>query len=157
MCIFSGLAKKNKTSLVKSSQPYKSGQHPPLVNTCNISRTFYTSIMNDVSDSISWNDCILNENLEKNDFQICKPIKDSKSTTTIIDNQPLPSSSYHVLDSFSIETSDLESNPLRVIKLKNILKEFTSVVDDNGVELNIDSLGGRGKKKIIKIPSSGHL
>ena len=44
-----------------------------------------------------------------------------------------------------------------LINLKNILKEVTSVLEDNGIELNIDSWGGRGKKKIIKIPSSGHL
>ena len=96
------------------------------------------------------NDCLLNKNLEKSDVQICKPIIESKSTTTIIDNPPLPSSGYPVLDSLSIETSDLESDPLRVIKLSNILKEFTSVLDDNGIELNIDSRGGRGKKKSLK-------
>ena len=84
--------------------------------------------MDDISDSISWNDCILNKNLEKSDVQICKPIMDSKSTTTIIDNSPLPSSSYPVLDSLYIETSYLDSNPLRVIKLKYILNEVTSVL-----------------------------
>ena len=113
--------------------------------------------MDDISDSVSWNDCILNKNLEKSDFQICKSIIDSNSTTTIIDNLPLPSSSYPVLDSLSIEISDLESNPLRVIKLKNILKEVTSVLEDNGIELNINSWDGCGRKKIINIPSSGHL
>ena len=113
--------------------------------------------MDDISDSISWNDCILNNNLEKSDVQICKSIIDSKSTTTIIDNSPLPSSSYHVLDSLYIETFALESNPLRVIKLKNTLKEVTSVLEGNGIELNIDSWSGRGKHKIIKILSSGYL
>ena len=44
-----------------------------------------------------------------------------------------------------------------MIKLKNILKEVTSVLEDNGIGLNIDSWGGRGKNKIIKIPSSGYL
>ena len=112
--------------------------------------------MDDISDSTSWNNCILNKNLEKSDAQICKSIIDSNTTTTTIDNPPLPSSSYPVLDSLSIETSALESNHLHVIRLKNILKEFTSVLEGNGIELNIDSWGGRGKKKIIKIPSSGH-
>ena len=37
------------------------------------------------------------------------------------------------------------------------MEEITSVLEDNGIELNIDSWGGRGKKKIIKILSSGHL
>ena len=81
--------------------------------------------------------------MEKSDVQICKPIIESKSTTTIIDNSPLLSSSYPVLDSLSIEISGLESNPLRVIKLKNILKDVTSVLEDNRIELNIDSWGGR--------------
>ena len=44
-----------------------------------------------------------------------------------------------------------------MIKLKNILKEVTSVLEDNGIGLNIDSWGGRGKNKIIKMPSSSHL
>ena len=72
--------------------------------------------------------------MEKIDVQICKSIINSKSTTTIIDNSPLPSPSYPVLDSLSIETSDVESNPIRVIKLKNILKEATCVLED--IELN---------------------
>ena len=93
--------------------------------------------MDDISDSISWNDCLLNKNLEKSDVQICKAIIDSKSTTTIIDNSPLPSSSYSVLDSLSIETSDLESNPLCVIKLKNILKEVNFVLE-YCLHLNLD-------------------
>ena len=37
-----------------------------------------------------------------------------------------------------------------MIKLKNILKEVTSVLEDNGIELNIDSWGGRGKNKSLK-------
>ena len=44
-----------------------------------------------------------------------------------------------------------------MIKLKYILKENTYVLEDNGIELNIDSWGGRGKKEIINIPSSGHV
>ena len=148
---FIRIGNKNNTSFVKVFQQCKSSQHPPLINTCNISRIFLSAIKDDIFDSISWNDCLLNKNLEKSDVQICKPIIESKSTTTIIDNPPLPSSSYLVLDSLSIETTDLESNPFRVINLKNILKEV------NGIELNIDSWGGRGKKKIIKIPSFGHL
>ena len=77
---------------------------------------------------------------------MCKPIIEYNSTTTIIDSPPLPSSSYPVLNSLSIETSDLENNPLRVKKLKNILKEVTSVLEGNGIELNINSWGGRGKR-----------
>ena len=110
-----------------------------MVNTCKISCIFLAAIKDNISDSVSWNDCLLNRNLEKSDVQICKPIIESNSTTTIIDSPPLPSSIYPILDSLSIETSDLENNPLRVIKLKNILKEVTSVLEDNGIELNIDS------------------
>ena len=111
---------KNKFSFVKATQQYKSGQHPLLVNICNISRIFLAAIRDDISDSISWNDCLLKKNLEKCDVQICKLIIESKSTTTIIDNPPVPSSSYPVLESLNIELSHLESNSLHVIKLKNI-------------------------------------
>ena len=79
---------KNNTSFVKAPQQYKSGQHPPFVNTCNIIFVFLAVIKDDISNSISWND------LEKSDVQICKPIIESKPTTTIIDNPPLPSTSY---------------------------------------------------------------
>ena len=130
---FLRIGKNSNTSFVKASQQYKSGQHPSLVNTCNISRIFLAAIMDDISDSISWNDCILNKNLEKSDVQICKSIIDSNSTTTIIDNPPLPSSKYPLLDSLSIETSDLESNHIRVIKLKEIMKEVTRVLEINEI------------------------
>ena len=36
-------------------------------------------------------------------------------TTTIIGNSPILSSKYPLLESLSIETSDLKNNPLRVI------------------------------------------
>ena len=42
--------------------------------------------------------------------------------------------------------SDLETNPLRVIKLKKIMKEVTRVLEDNQISMNIESWGGRGKK-----------
>ena len=42
-------------------------------------------------------------------------------------------------------------------KVKEYLKEVTSILEDNEIELNINSWDSRGKKKIIKIPSSGHL
>ena len=134
---FLRIGKNNNTSFVKASQQYKSGRHPPLVNICNISHIFLAAIMDDIFGSISWNDRILNKNLEKSDVQICKPIMDSKSTTTMIDNSPLPSSSYLVLDSLSIETSGLESNPLRMIKLNNILKEVTSDLEDNDPHITL--------------------
>ena len=42
--------------------------------------------------------------------------------------------------------SDLETNPLRVIKLKKIMKEVTRVLEDNQISMNIESWGGRKKK-----------
>ena len=58
-------------------------------------------------------------------------VKFSNFTTTIIDNPPLLSSKFPLLDSLSIETSDLETNSLRVIKLKNTMKEVNRVSEDN--------------------------
>ena len=62
-----------------------------------------------------------------------------------MDNSHLLSSKYPVLDSLSIETFDLETNPLRVIKLQNIMKEVTRILKDNEISMDIESWGGRGK------------
>ena len=69
----------------------------------------------------------------------------SISTTIIIENSTVLSSKYHLLESLSIETSDLKNNPLRVIKLKNIMKELTSVLEYNEIEMDIVCWGSRGK------------
>ena len=74
--------------------------------------------MDEISDSISWNECINNNNMEKSDVPNSKLKNISNITTTIIDNPPLSSSKYALLDSLSIETYDLETNPFRVIKVK---------------------------------------
>ena len=52
---------------------------------------------------------------------------------------------------------DLKNNPLHMIKLKNIMKELTCVLKCNEIKIYIVCWGGRGNKKIIKIPSSDHL
>ena len=78
------------------------------------------------------------------------------STTTIIDNSPVLSSKYLLLESLSIATSDLKNNPLHVIKLNNIKKELACVLEDNEIKMNIICWCCRGNKKLIKIPSSGH-
>ena len=64
---FVRIDQKNNTAFVKASQQYKSSQHLPLVKTFTISRLFLAVIKDDISDSISWNDCLLNKNLEKSD------------------------------------------------------------------------------------------
>ena len=43
-----------------------------------------------------------------------------------------------------------------MIKLMNIMKELTCVLEDNEIEMDIVCWSGRWKK-LIKIPSSGHL
>ena len=53
-------------SYLKASKQYKSGHFPPVINTCHISRTFFYSITIDISDSISWNECINNNSLKRN-------------------------------------------------------------------------------------------
>ena len=69
----------------------------------------------------------------------------SSDTTTIIDNPPLPSSKNPLLDSLSIEISDLETNSLRVIKLKSKMKEVIRILKDNEISMNVESWGGRKK------------
>ena len=92
----------------------------------------------------------------KNKVQISNFKNFPNSTTTIIDNPPVLSSKYYLLESLYIETSDLKTNYFRLIKLKSIMKEVTCVLEDNEIEISIDSWGGCGTKK-IKIPSSDHL
>ena len=61
------------------------------------------------------------------------------------------------MESLSIETSDLKNNPVRVIKLKNIMKELTCVLEVNEIEMNIECWGSRINRKVIKTSSSDHL
>jgi len=51
-------------SFLKVSKQYNSCHPPPVINTCNISRIFLVSIMDEISDSISWNECINNNNMK---------------------------------------------------------------------------------------------
>ena len=89
----------------------------------------------------------------KNEVQISNVKNVPNSTTTIIDNPPVLSPKYPLLESLSIEVSALKTNPLGVLRLKkkNIKKEETCVLEDNEIEMNIDSWDGRGKIIIIKI------
>ena len=113
--------------------------------------------MDEISDSISWNEYINNNNMKKSDVPNSNLKNVSNFTTTTIDNPPLLSSKYPLLDSLSIEISDLETNPLRVIKSKNIMKEVTRFFEDNQISMNIEIWGYREKKQIMHIPSSDHL
>ena len=54
-------------------------------------------------------------------------------------------------------TSDLKNNPVRLIELKNMMKELTCVLEDNEIEMDIECWGGHGNRKLIKISSSDHL
>ena len=74
---------------------------------------------------------------EKSDVPNSNLKNASNFTTTTINNPPLLSSKYPLLDSLSIDTSDLETNPLRVIKLKGIMKELSRFLEDNQILMNI--------------------
>ena len=67
------------------------------------------------------------------------------STITLINNSPVLLSKYHLLESLSTKSSDLKNNPLHLIKLNNIMKELTNVLEDNDVEMDIVCWGDRGK------------
>ena len=79
------------------------------------------------------------------------------STTTIIDNSPVLTSKYPILESSYVVTCNLKNNHVHLIKINNMMKELTCVLEDNEIEMNIKCWGGRVNKKLIKIPSSGHL
>ena len=53
-----------------------------------------------------------------------------------------------MLQSLSIESSNFEDTLLYVIKLNNPMKEVNIVLEDNNIEMNIDCLGGCGRKNI---------
>ena len=44
-----------------------------------------------------------------------------------------------------------------MIKLKNVMKQLNSVLEDNNIGMDIVCQGGRAKKKLMKVPSTGHL
>ena len=50
----------------------------------------------------------------------------------------------------SIEVSDLENNPFRVITLKNIMNKITSILEDNDIKKDIECWGGCGEKIVNK-------
>ena len=65
---FFRIGNKNYPSFLKTSKQYKS-RHPPPV--CNISHIFLVSIIDEISDSKYWNECINNNNnMEKVMFRL---------------------------------------------------------------------------------------
>ena len=67
---FVRIGNRNYPSFLKASKQYNSGHPPPVINKCNISRIFLESIMDDISHSISWTECIKINSLKKNEVQI---------------------------------------------------------------------------------------
>ena len=67
---FIRIGNKNYHSYDKAYKQYKSCHPPPVINTCNISSIFLASIMDEILDSISWNEYINNNNIEKVMFRI---------------------------------------------------------------------------------------
>ena len=53
------------------------------------------------------------------------------SATAIIDNSPALSFKYHILESLSNVTSNLNNNHVHLIKLKIMIEELTFVLEDN--------------------------
>ena len=84
--------------------------------------------------------------MKRSKVYVNQVINISISTTTLIDISPVLSSEYHFLEYLSIETSDLNNNPFHVLKLKNIMRELTSILEDNDIEIDIVCWGGRGEK-----------
>ena len=120
---FIRIGNKHYPSYLKASKQYSTGHLPPI----NISRIFLESITIIFQNFIFWNQCINNNSLKRNEVQISNVKNMPTSTTTIIDNSPVLSSKYLLLESLSIATSDLKNNPLHVIKLNNIKKELACV------------------------------
>ena len=67
---FLRIGNKNYPSFPKASKQYNSDHIPPVINTCHISRIFLASVMDDISNSMSWNEYINNNNLKKMRFRL---------------------------------------------------------------------------------------
>ena len=67
---FVRIGNRNYPSFFKASKQYNSGHPPPVINKCNISRVFLESIMDDISHSISWTECIKINSLKKTRFRL---------------------------------------------------------------------------------------
>ena len=77
---------------------------------------FLQSISFNISDYICCNECINSNSLKGNVVQVNEIIDEFISTTTFIDNSPVLSSKYSLVESLSIKTSNLNNNPFHVIK-----------------------------------------
>ena len=53
---------------------------------------------------------------------------------------------YPVLESLSVENSNLQENYFHVVMLQHIIKELASVLEDKGISMDIKSRGGHGIK-----------
>ena len=147
---------KNYPSYVKVPQQYNSSHPPPIIDTCRISRIFIQYITINISNYRCWNDCINSDRLNRYSVQVHKVTDVSISTTLLNENVHVLSSKYLLLESLSIAIFDLKNNPLHAVKLKNIMKEVTSVLEYNEIEMDIDCWGGRNFF-LIKISPSGNL
>ena len=58
------------------------------------------------------------------------------------------SSKHLLLESYYINTSNLENNPFRVIMLNTLMKEDTRVLEHNDIKMDIECWGGRGNKNL---------
>ena len=134
---FIRISNKNYPPYLKSSQPYNSGYLPPVINNYHISRMFLQSITINISYSTCWNEYINGNRLRRSEVNVNKVADVSIFTTTLIDNLPVLSSKYTLWESLSIETTNLKNIPLHVIKLKNIIKELTSVLEDKDIAIDI--------------------
>ena len=79
--------------------------------------------------------------MKGSDVHVNKVTNVFRSTVSLIDNISVLSSKYPLSESLSIGTSDLKNNPPHKMKLKQLVKEVTSILDDNDIETNIDCLG----------------
>ena len=105
---FIRIGNKYYPSYLKASKQYSTGHLPPVMNICHNSRTFLESITIDILDSTYWNEYINNNSLKIKYIQISNIKNIPTSTTIIIVNSHVLSSKYPLLESLSIETSDLQ-------------------------------------------------
>ena len=163
---FIRIGTKSSSSYLKATLQCNHKVLPPLIKMRQLTHQFLNSISTGVLDTIDWteNECFSVPAICKNvpfnstnSTSSSRTTSTSTSTSTSHDNPLIVPSLYPTLDKLNINTSDLDSNPVDVIYLKNLLSEVCSVLKDNNIDMDLEKWGGRGNKKLIQIPPVGHL
>ena len=138
--IFIRTRTKLSSSFTKATTQFNHHILPPIIKMRQLSHNFLKSISTNILETIYWS-----EDESVHDPVISKKLSSnySKSSSTSPDNPPILQSIYTILDShninininININTSDLESKPLDIKLLNNLLSKVSCVLIDNNFHM----------------------